>query len=978
MAKRRSYSRRRLVIGSMLALFLVGLAAGGYWVYRRGTQRANLYDRAAALMRAKDLQGAERVLKDVLEADTADLRARSMLIDLYRDQGRVSDAEQVARDWLSLGRETVAATAHLSELALMQGRLQEAERLARTIADQAPEFALRAIVRIQDAQDTPASRWAAHRMAVNLAALSERPERRAHMLLYAGGTLLDLLPDLQPASVDVVRERAHQYLGEALGALERARELGFSDSDAVRLSSLIRLRSKEEWQRRDAAKALIDLRAAGQADTTELLALASYHMDEAQWADAVRILDGLDGAPLVEWFRALRRLLSLGRPGDVLALLPDALVPDHPVILLVKANALLDSSPELKRQGVEVLTNLLATQGVEDVYLVKAYNLLTAKGMSEDAARFLEGIKQASSDARVQALALQRQMDPDAPSTEPLQLRRIARAVQDFREGVEVLRILSQSGREAALDYLEEQIRLGGTNEPRFRLLRAVLLARLDAAAQEPGAGRAYREIAMEDLRALTRLQVQKSDRAVAWPLALQLEAPELAGELCGLAIGQEGEPANLASIVAVMGVNTTNPEVRARVADGLVQAVGSGGDRAPVLMLLAEELRQDRPTTDSLRQRVAALPQAERETQVALLLALDLALTAKDSAAAEALALQLHKMDPKSGYVRLQLLHLRLLRGAVDEALAVEVSPDQDIFEVVRLRATALLRKERRADALALLRGYLAAHPEDARGHEGLAELQVLDGHLERALAVLAIAPPTREILLRQAQYLTQHGDEALAEQALLSVVARWPEERTAWRMLSAILTKEKRGTELINFLTKSVERSDVVAAPEVLSEVLTVRGTAYEGALQYERALADYRRAIELDAKNFPARNNAAWLVVSEGLGELAEASTWIEDALRLSDDHPQVLHTAHRISAQTGNKSLALERLDRAIKGRRTAAYLLDRATLLRELERNKEAEEQLEALIREFSAVATDRQDAKTLTEAERLLRQWRAP
>jgi len=230
--------------------------------------------------------------------------------------------------------------------------------------------------------------------------------------------------------------------------------------------------------------------------------------------------------------------------------------------------------------------------------------------------------------------------------------------------------------------------------------------------------------------------------------------------------------------------------------------------------------------------------------------------------------------------------------------------------------------------------------------------------------------------VLIRQARYLVDHGDDALAEQVILSIVAQWPEERTAWRMLSVILTKEKRGTELINFLSKALAQEALLKLPEVRAEILTVRGTAYEGALQYDRALLDYREAIALDPKNFTARNNGAWLIVSQTMGDVSEAAAWIAEALVLSNDHPQVLHTAHKISAERGNYDLALEQLDKALAGRRTASYLLDRAKLLRDMRKIGEAVRQLEGLIREFPPRTVDSKDAETVQEAERLLRELR--
>ncbi len=101
----------------------------------------------------------------------------------------------------------------------------------------------------------------------------------------------------------------------------------------------------------------------------------------------------------------------------------------------------------------------------------------------------------------------------------------------------------------------------------------------------------------------------------------------------------------------------------------------------------------------------------------------------------------------------------------------------------------------------------------------------------------------------------------------------------------------------------------------PEQLSVAYGLRALGYSLKGWFDKAVADYDKAIDLNPDFAAALNNRAWAYYK--LGRPQQGAGDVERALRLAPDNPYALDTRAHIHQSTGNPAGALSDYERAMR-------------------------------------------------------------
>ena len=111
----------------------------------------------------------------------------------------------------------------------------------------------------------------------------------------------------------------------------------------------------------------------------------------------------------------------------------------------------------------------------------------------------------------------------------------------------------------------------------------------------------------------------------------------------------------------------------------------------------------------------------------------------------------------------------------------------------------------------------------------------------------------------------------------------------------------------------------SAIIETPGVPNEQLSVayglRALGYSLKGWFDKAVADYDKAIDINPDFAAALNNRAWAYFK--LGRPQQGSSDVERALRLAPDNPYALDTRAHIHQSTGNAAAALSDYELAMR-------------------------------------------------------------
>lgn len=254
------------------------------------------------------------------------------------------------------------------------------------------------------------------------------------------------------------------------------------------------------------------------------------------------------------------------------------------------------------------------------------------------------------------------------------------------------------------------------------------------------------------------------------------------------------------------------------------------------------------------------------------------------------------------------RLLDAQIPLGPVDELRWIQALYETGEGEQARQRLEAVLdapdappeaalefayRESARQpeQARAVLEAAVERSPGEPRLVTYLAQLDVREGHTDRALARLgeaaAAEQPAPLVLFSRAQILASQQDWAGAEADLERVLAAAPAFPGAASLLVQVYQQQGRIEEAIRGLEA------IASTTAATAESDTLLGRLYLASGDVEKARAHYERAIAAAPRNADARNDLAFLLAERG-EDLGRALDLAQEAQRLQPQNPAVVDT------------------------------------------------------------------------------------
>ncbi|MBI5135696.1 MAG: tetratricopeptide repeat protein [Nitrospirae bacterium] len=249
---------------------------------------------------------------------------------------------------------------------------------------------------------------------------------------------------------------------------------------------------------------------------------------------------------------------------------------------------------------------------------------------------------------------------------------------------------------------------------------------------------------------------------------------------------------------------------------------------------------------------------------------------------------------------------------------------------------AQALLAKNQVPQALALLEGHVAGHPDDRAARLLLANVRGMAGDLPGAYALyeglLAGAPEGEviagqvralfaergasadaakriEALFGQVQQAMQQGDMEQAVQALTEVARLAPGNLAALHNLSQILEQQRRFAEAVPYVEALVRQR-----PGDVNNRLRLAGL-YERVEQPDKAVAAYEQALERQPKNPIALYSIGRIALFVDK-DYPRAADFLARALAVDPNRPDIAYLIGVSHNEGGDKAAAVEAFRRSV--------------------------------------------------------------
>ncbi|HEU0223620.1 MAG TPA: tetratricopeptide repeat protein, partial [Paracoccaceae bacterium] len=280
-----------------------------------------------------------------------------------------------------------------------------------------------------------------------------------------------------------------------------------------------------------------------------------------------------------------------------------------------------------------------------------------------------------------------------------------------------------------------------------------------------------------------------------------------------------------------------------------------------------------------------------------------------------------------------LEILDLALTRGlrdpvladlrariAAGEAIGFTMVPDATAGVAEAFYTVALVLGSSENRDFAVLLGRLALHlaPDHAEGWLLMADLMQEQGQTELAIAALSAIPREAPQFLRaetaRASALLDAGRTEEGIGALQELVRAYPQEIGPTAALADALRQEQRFGEAAEIYGRAI-----ALLPEVRSQhwiLFYQRGICYERAGRWERAEADFRRALQLEPGQPLVLNYLGYSLVELGRS-MGEAETMIRRAVEQRPEDGYITDSLAWVLYRLGRYGEAVAPMERAVE-------------------------------------------------------------
>lgn len=244
--------------------------------------------------------------------------------------------------------------------------------------------------------------------------------------------------------------------------------------------------------------------------------------------------------------------------------------------------------------------------------------------------------------------------------------------------------------------------------------------------------------------------------------------------------------------------------------------------------------------------------------------------------------------------------------------------SPQDGAAEVFLTLATALVQEE--ADRFALIYARLAQQIRPGYVDALLVSAGIFDdqGQFDLASSDFARVPETSAAYVSaeigRANAKADAGDADQAVEALQSLTAKFSDDARTFEALGDALRREERYEEAAASYSQVIDRIQEATRGDWRSYY--VRGIAYERTGEWDKAEADFRKALELQPEQPLVLNYLGYSLVELNL-KIDEAKDMIERALAGDPDNGFITDSLGWVLYRTGQFEDAVPHMERAVE-------------------------------------------------------------
>jgi tetratricopeptide (TPR) repeat protein len=220
-------------------------------------------------------------------------------------------------------------------------------------------------------------------------------------------------------------------------------------------------------------------------------------------------------------------------------------------------------------------------------------------------------------------------------------------------------------------------------------------------------------------------------------------------------------------------------------------------------------------------------------------------------------------------------------------------------------------------ASALNHIRKAVQLDPRNSDAINDVLYIYLKDKKYDAALGELnnlaKLSPPQDEIHRFRGQVLLAKGDAQAAEAEFRKTIEINPKNYQTYVLLGQLNMRQ-------NNLPQAIKEVDqLIAANSKLPSAFLLKGYYLQLSNNNSGAIANYRKALELDPDNAVAGNNLAWLLCESGTG-LDEALSLAKAAKKKYPENPEIADTLGWIYYKMKNNTLAVDQLVFSVNNRR----------------------------------------------------------
>ncbi|MCU0688647.1 MAG: tetratricopeptide repeat protein, partial [Phycisphaerales bacterium] len=273
---------------------------------------------------------------------------------------------------------------------------------------------------------------------------------------------------------------------------------------------------------------------------------------------------------------------------------------------------------------------------------------------------------------------------------------------------------------------------------------------------------------------------------------------------------------------------------------------------------------------------------------------------------------------DPKwvalEGFIHQQVGNLQLAADKFNQAWELRPGPVSG-KQLVDVLLTMVPPEAARARAV--IENPAFGADTTALGRFARARLSMIDRRAEQASADVKAALSTLNLtdvreglsVMEEMTLIWPNPADLVTQLDSMMPSGGWPESMRLNIVTRRLLVESQRSEALAE-----LERLAGSKEPRISISALSVMGTTYFNTNEPEKAVAAYRRGLEIDKDNLELLNNLAF-VLSKGLKQHAEALPLAERAAAKAPTEPNIIDTLGAIKLEMGNIDEAQRDFERA---------------------------------------------------------------